>query len=161
MADHSDLAQLRDIHLPDPMGWWPLAMGWYVVAVVLGLVLFSVLFLVIRHIINGRSKRQALRVLESYLQDYLIQRNVQISSARISELLKRVALVYYPRERVASLQGQDWIDFLNQSAKHIDFNPLSVLLLDCPYHPVGEQDLLPLFHLAKLWIKQRRGRCLN
>lgn len=153
------LENLKDIHLPHPLGWWPLATGWYILGLIVAVGFFSLLFFIIRHFIRGRSKRQALRVLKSYQEDDAKQHNSQQSSARISELLKRVALVYYPRARVASLQGQAWIDFLNQSAQHIDFNTVSFLLTECPYQPPGEHDVSPLFHLAKGWIKQRRHRC--
>lgn len=161
MASPPELAQLRDIHLPLPIGWWPLAKGWYLVGVIVVVVVFFITFLIIRYITNQRCKRQALRVLETYRQHYMLQPNSQTGSAQISELLKRVALVYYPRSQVASLQGQAWIDFLTQSSNHLDFNTHSFLLVQCPYQPCGTYDLLPLFHLATMWIKQRRGQCLN
>ena len=160
-SNKPDLAQLRDIHLPDAIGYWPLAPGFYILGVCVCAVILGVGFLLIRHIINGRSKRQALRVLQTYHQDHLKQPNSQLSAARISELLKRVALVYYPRERVASLQGDAWIDFLNQTAHNIDFTQVRTLLIECPFQPPQPCDLLPLFDRTKLWIKQRRGRCLN
>jgi hypothetical protein len=31
----AQLAQLRDIHHPDPISWWPLAPGWWALAVLL------------------------------------------------------------------------------------------------------------------------------
>lgn len=158
---HPDLAQLRDIHLPDAIGYWPPAPGFYILGICVLAVLIGGGFLLIRHILNGRSKRQALRVLETYRQDYLKQSNSQLSAAQISELLKRVALVYYPRERVASLQGDAWVDFLTQTARNIDFKPVRALLVECPFQPPQPLDLRPLFNQAKSWIKQRRGRCLN
>jgi hypothetical protein len=155
------LAQLRDIHLPDPIGWWPPAVGWYVVAGLFMLLLYSVIHFSVRYWLNGRSKRRALRILASYQQAYMKSRDSQVASARISELLKRVALVYYPRLQVASLQGQAWINFLNETSHALDFNLIAALLIECPYQPASKQDLLPLFDFAVQWIKQRSGRCLN
>lgn len=155
------LAQLRDIHMPDPIGWWPPAVGWYVVAGIVILLLYGVIHYSVRYWMNGRSKRRALRILAEYQQAYMQSRDSQVASARISELLKRVALVYYPRLEVASLQGQAWINFLNQSSRALDFNLIAALLIECPYQPASKQDLLPLFDLAEQWIKQRSGRCLN
>lgn len=160
-SNHPELAQLRDIHLPDAIGYWPLAPGFYILGVCVFVVLIGGGYLLIRHILNGRSKRAALRVLEAYQRDYLKQPNSQLGAARISELLKRVALVYYPRERVASLQGDTWVDFLTQTARNIDFKQVRALLVECPFQPSQPLDLQPLFNQAKLWIKQRRGRCLN
>lgn len=155
------LAQLRDIHLPAPIGFWPFAPGVYVLGVLFILLLLGSIFLLMRYIRAGHNKRQALRVLKSYHQDYLKNANSQTSAAQISELLKRVALVYYPREQVASLQGDAWIDFLNQTARQVDFTKVRPLLIECPFQPPQSIDLLPLFDVAKRWIQQRRNRCLN
>lgn len=156
-----DLAQLHDIHLPDAIGIWPLAPGYYVLALLVILLLWGGTILLMRSIRKGRNKRQALRVLKSYHEDYLKTANSQASAAQISELLKRVALVYYPREQVASLQGEAWISFLNQTARNVDFTKVRSLLIECPFQPPQSLDLLPLFDVAKRWIQQRRNRCLN
>lgn len=42
MASPDPLAQLRDIHLPEPIGWWPLAIGWYIL-IALALFLASII----------------------------------------------------------------------------------------------------------------------
>lgn len=161
MDNQSALANLRDIHLPASIGWWPPAYGWIILGVLALLLLLGLAGFLIHYVINNRAKRQALRLLETYRDVYLKQMNAQLTSARISELLKRVALVYYPREKIASLSGEAWIAFLNQTSKRLDFHSVSVLLLECPYKPSADQDLLPLFHLAQQWIKQRSGRCLK
>ena len=162
MPDPSqDLAQLRDIHLPNPVGWWPLAVGWYLLATLACVAMMGLVFFTYRHYKNNRFKRKALDLLDSYQRAYLNQPNSQLSCAQLSELLKRVALVYYPREQVASLQGQAWLDFLNQTSSGEDFNQIRDLLLESPYQLPKECDVGPLFKAAKTWIKLRRGRCLN
>lgn len=155
------LMQLKDIHMPPPIGWWPLAPGWYLLSVMIILILFSIIFLGLRYHHNNRAKRQALRVLKRYHEEYLQQANSQLTAARLSELLKRVALVYYPRTRVASLQGQAWVDFLNATANHCDFNTVREHLIETPYQSPKPCDLSPLFAVIKQWITQRRGRCLS
>ncbi len=156
-----ELAQLRDIHLPAPIGWWPLAPGWYLLLIlVLLLGGFAAIFLG-RWYLNGRARRQALALLSVFQQQYQKESNREISAARISELLKRVALTYFPREKVASLQGEDWIVFLNETSKNLNFNEVYKELLELPYQAQAEGDLDKLFHFARIWISQRRGPCLN
>jgi hypothetical protein len=155
------LAQLKDIHMPASIGWWPLAPGWYLLGLLIILIVLSVFLGGLRYYHQNRAKRQALSVLERYQKDYLNHANSQLTAARLSELLKRVALVYYPRTRVASLQGQAWVDFLNATASHCDFTVVREHLINTPYQPPKSCDLTALFDLVKLWIKQRRGRCLN
>lgn len=156
-----ELAQLRDIHLPGLVGWWPLAPGWYLLLMILVLTLLSLVFLLRRHYLQAQVKRQALHVLVSYEQAFIEHRNSQITAAQVSELLKRVALMYFSRSDVASLQGDAWIMFLNQTSKQLDFNEVRHELLEVPYQPMTTDDLQRLFQLARQWIHQRRGPCLN
>ena len=153
------LAKLHDIHLPAPIGWWPLAPGWYFL-LLLGLILIALdIYFIRRQYIHGQAKRQALKLLEMYEQTYRREQNSQASSMKVSELLRRVALVYFPREEVASLQGEAWLEFLNKTSKGIDFTKLRHYLLDIPYQPATDIDLQPLFQSAKAWIKQRGAPC--
>ena len=161
MPKSQELAQLHDIHLPEAIGWWPLAPGWYVLTLLLIILLVTVIFLMSRYYLNGRARRQALRLLMTYQQSYPKQANSQLSAARVSELLKRVALVYFPREQVASLQGESWLTFLNTTSNGLDFNCVHTELLEAPYQATIDCDLHNLFIVARAWISQRRGSCLN
>lgn len=155
------LGELRDIHLPEPISWWPLAPGWYVVGLLVIITLLTMVYFLVRYYKNTRAKRQALRLLTDYRQQYEGEGNSQLSAARVSELLKRVALVYFPRSKVASLQGHEWIAFLNSSSKGLDFEQVRTELLDVPYQPMKPHDLNRLFQMAHQWIRQRRRPCLN
>ena len=162
MDKAKELSQLRDIHLPEPIGWWPPAPGWYFLAILILVALIVAIIFLTRHYLNGRARRQALRLLETYQQQYLEHHiNHQLIAARLSELLKRVALVYFPREKVASLQGESWIAFLNDTGKGLNFNAVQRELLELPYQSEVACDFQPLFGLVRTWIRQRRGQCLN
>lgn len=157
----TELAKLRDIHLPEPVGWWPLAPGWYLLAILSIVSLITIIFFLWRYYSNGRARRHALSLLATFQQQYERDANSQLSAARVSELLKRVALVYFPREKVAGLQGESWILFLNTTATGLDFNSVRKELLEVPYHSMRSGDLDALFIIARAWISQRRGPCLN
>ncbi|MCW8445107.1 DUF4381 domain-containing protein [Fluoribacter gormanii] len=161
MANTDPLAQLKDIHLPTPIGWWPMAPGWYIlIALVLFLVMVIAYGIYKKHR-NALAKKQALLLLKNYQNQYENEQNGAQASAHISELLRRVALVYYPREQVASLHGDEWLTFLKETSKNIDFNLVKDLLLDAPFKTRENMDIKPLFDAAQLWIKQRGVPCSN
>ncbi|TAL66063.1 MAG: DUF4381 domain-containing protein [Legionella sp.] len=155
------LAQLKDIHLADPIGLWPMAPGWYglIVFLLLGLIL-GAYWLHLRKV-QAKPKKQALELLKSYKRQYEKDKNTQQTSARVSELLRRVALVYFSREEVASLHGEAWVAFLNRTGKNLDFKPVQGMLLDSPFKTAETIDLQPLITCAEQWIQQRRAPCSN
>lgn len=161
MAKVDALAQLKDIHLPPPVGYWPLAPGWYVLMAILFLLSFSLALVLYKRHLRALPKKRALALLDVYSAEYKKEANAQRTSAHISELLKRVALVYYPRSQVASIYGDAWIEFLNQTSKGIDFNSVKPLLLDAPFKSTQGVNLEPLIACAAQWIKQRKVPCLN
>lgn len=161
MPNADPLAQLKDIHLPTPIGWWPLAPGWYVIIALIILISIFIFYCIYKNHRDAKAKNYALILLMNYQKEYEKEQNVALTSARISELLRRVALVYYPREDVASLHGEDWLHFLNETGKEIDFNLVKNMLLDAPFKTNQIMDLNPLFNTAQLWIKQRRVPCSN
>ncbi|KTD76360.1 DUF4381 domain-containing protein [Legionella waltersii] len=161
MANTEPLAQLKDIHLPDPVGWWPLAPGWYVLVVIALLFFFGLFVYLMKRHVNSLPKKQALRLLQNYKEQYAKDKNAQLASARVSELLKRVALVYYPRMDVASMHGDTWIQFLNKTAKGVDFKPVNTMLSETPFKQSETINVQPLIVRAEKWIKQRGVPCSN
>ena len=162
MTKQDALSKLRDIHLPDPIGIWPLAPGWYILGILLFLSCFYGAFILHRYYRNTRARKKALFLLDSYQCEFSKNNNPQRACSQIAELLKRVALVYFPRKEVAHLQGEKWLIFLEDTSKNINFIALREELTIIPFRKkVDSCDLAPLFMAARQWIKQRRGRCLN
>ncbi len=161
MADASALAQLKDIHLPPAIGLWPPAWGWWLLFVLLVVLALFAGALLRRFKKQGEPKRCALRLLAQYEQQYQQTNDTQATSARISELLKRVALVYFPRNEVAMMHGMEWIDFLEHTSKNIDFHAISWMVLECPFNPNRVESIAPLITAARCWILQRKKPCSN
>ncbi|TRY30985.1 DUF4381 domain-containing protein [Aliiglaciecola sp. M165] len=100
------LAQLQDIHVPEEVGLWPLAWGWWAL---LGLTLLSILaisFTLWRCKKLRKIRNSALRELDGMDQtnpDYFNELNA---------LLKRTCIGYFGHESVAALYGDSWRAFL-------------------------------------------------
>ena len=105
---------LRDLHLPDAIGWWPLAPGWWVVVAILGAVLGYILLRTYRRWQFNAPRRYAMRELARYEAEYLEHRNPVMLGKELSELLRRGMLAYAPRDEVAGLTGGDWLAWLDR-----------------------------------------------
>ncbi|RKZ40925.1 MAG: DUF4381 domain-containing protein [Gammaproteobacteria bacterium] len=125
---------LRDIHLPDPITWYP-APGWWLLLALLG-ILIIVIFLLRHQIAKKRRepKQIARRELEKLQIEYQQHRNPQILVQKISTLLRRVCLSYYPRTEVASLTGEAWLQFLDKQVGSQQFTQgQGCCLIEAPY----------------------------
>lgn len=161
MSKPESLAQLKDIHLPAAISWWPPAPGWIIILASLLFLAVGIIYGFVLYYRHRQARRQALRLLLTYQQEYRSGVPSQMISVKVSELLRRVALVYYPRKQVASLQGEAWLDFLNATGKNVDFYTVRESLLSLPYQENQEVNLKPLLNLAQVWIKQRGAACSN
>ena len=105
---------LRDLHLPEPIGWWPLAPGWWVLIVlaVVGLSLLARKYL--RYYRAEAARRHALKRFRAYCDDYTQHGNAVKLGQQLSELLRRTMLAYAPRDEVAGLTGEHWLAWLDR-----------------------------------------------
>ncbi|WP_166738861.1 DUF4381 domain-containing protein [Psychromonas algarum] len=89
---------------------WPPAPIYWLILVLLIVVIGLTVFLIKRHLKKQKIIKQALSTLIQLQQK-------QVTFAQLNQLLKGVALQYYPREQVASLSGQAWFMFIQQHSK--------------------------------------------
>jgi uncharacterized protein DUF4381 len=106
------LAELRGIHLPAPIGFWPPAPGWWIAAGLLAAATL-VAFVVVRQRRRSVGVR-ALRELAA-IGRAPAAGDLQALGASLAELVRRVALVRFGA-RVASLHGASWEAFLREHA---------------------------------------------
>lgn len=105
---------LRDLHVPDPVGWWPLAPGWWLL---IALVLAALGYLLYRQFVGWRrnaARRIALAELSRLRRAYDEGADVLALSKGLSELLRRSMLAYAPRDEVAGLTGERWLQWLDR-----------------------------------------------
>jgi hypothetical protein len=148
---------LRDIHAAAAPSVWPPAPGWWVLALLLIVILVLTSVWLFR---RYRLHRLKLHIMDEIgaLSDCCTD-NTEEFTARLSMLLRRIALRRYARERVASLTGSDWLRFLDETGGDGDFeHGIGQVLEVGPYRPQSHE--LPaeeLLALARRWAKQNLG----
>lgn len=105
---------LRSLHLPEAVGWWPLAPGWWLVLGLCAVGLVMLLRAAWRRRRRNAARRFALEELARLQHDYQADGNAVALGVRLSELLRRVMLAYAPRSEVAGLTGRAWLDWLDR-----------------------------------------------
>jgi len=113
---------LRDLHLPEPIGWWPLAPGWWVLLGLLAALLGYYLYRGYLRWRRNASRRLALRELGRIQKEYRQGADEVSLAIELSELLRRTMLAYAPRQDVAGLTGEGWLHWLDQG---LDDRPFS------------------------------------
>jgi hypothetical protein len=145
-------AELRDIHLPDPVSWWPPAPGWYGVAILLlALIFIAWWFMHKRH--NPSLKKLATRELQQIEQAYTQHHNTQQLCSELSILLRRVAISYDSRNKHAGVTGKEWLNHLNDLCGQPLFDEqLADFLLLAPYQKQSSAPAERLISVTQQWI---------
>lgn len=158
---------LRDIHLPEPVSWWPLAPGWWLLLI--AIILLVALFVIVKKIrYSRRIKRASREALQSVTKQYQQDRNKVHLAQNLSTLLRRASISFYPRRNTAGLTGRDWLTFLDttmpDNARQRFNSPLGEVLLSAPYMPENipghsntnhqaiDFDAEALLELCKQWL---------
>ena len=146
---------LRDVHYPGTVSWWPPAPGWWIL---LGLLVITVAVIWWwrrrRRRLQASALRKARQEFMSMSDRYASDNDARTLVRDISVLLRRLSISIYPRTDVASLTGEAWLSFLDQSlpARPFSTGPGRVLL-DAPYRPeVSPAEADPLLEICSTWL---------
>jgi hypothetical protein len=146
---------LKDLHLPDTIAWFPPAIGWWLVIVLIP-VLIALLYWFYRRITRKTAIKSAKILLASI-------KNSSIDNAQklteLSALLRRVAISITPRTQTAALTGQAWLAFLDSSLTDEPFTKgAGQCLASAPYRPSApsQQEISQLISLCEDWLKAQK-----
>lgn len=158
MQGQNPLDQLRPNHLPDPIGFWPPAIGWWVLTLLVLLVIgYSSYWLISRYRKN-RYRTQGRKAAESLYADYRQHRNPRQFAHDCNRLLKQVALHAYPQQTVAELHGQPWQQFLADTGRNPQFlEGPGQALGDHRFAPDWSPDVDALHSLTLSWIRKHHA----
>lgn len=145
---------LRDLHLPEMIGWWPPAPAWWFLIV---LAFTGLAFLLYRSFEKWRrhaSRRVALKELARIQHEYEDGVDEISLAIELSELLRRTMLAYAPRNEVASLTGRSWLQWLDQGLDEKPFSEgsghnLESLPYRCPDGIEDDVDVQGLINAVK------------
>ena len=160
------LAELRDIHQPGMIETWPPALGWWILAGLGVLAFLALCIWLYRRWRANRYRREAIRELQSLHSNWQADSDDHAYLLALQSLLKRVALTGFPREDVASLTGEAWVQFLDQSTGSHEFSiGESEVLIDGNYRedvdvnvPALAQVALAMFYLFAFRKRNQAGQ---
>lgn len=151
--------QLRDIHLPPPAHWWPLAPGWWLLVAIVLLALAWLAWRQHRRRLPRRRWRDACRELDALQVAHAVDHDNAAFAAGISQLLRRAVRLRDPAS--AGLQGPAWhaaVRDLSGTKALADALPI---LEEAMYRPTATLDPLEVVKAARQGLRQvlmRGGR---
>lgn len=146
------LDNLHDIIIPDPIGFFPLASGWYMVFLLL--VTYAIHFSVKRYKNYQKDlyRRDALERILSFERS-------KSSALELISLAKIVGFSAYGREEIAKLSGESWWEFMELNSKvkipQTLKSEIDKLLYRSDYQ-LEETTYDEIAGMVKIWIETHR-----
>jgi len=161
------LAGLHDIHLPEPVSWWPPAPGWWILLALVLLMIAALLWWWQRRKQQRRKPKQftqrdmldqALSELSVLQQQTADGNNILVLVADLSALLRRVSIRLEQGDAsIAGLSGEAWLLWLDaQWEKDAFAQGAGRQLLDAPFQRDGQVDIDSLLQISSDWLQAQR-----
>jgi uncharacterized protein DUF4381 len=147
---------LRDIHLPEVIGNWPPAIGWWLLLMLIPLSLYFCWWLY-KKLTRHTAVKSAKKLLAAIKLDQ--QADDLQKLQHLSQLLRRVAISISPRQQSAGLTGAAWLEFLDSSVEDSPFSQgIGRCLADAHYRQSlpNDVDIDALITLIEMWLKEQK-----
>lgn len=112
---------LRDLHLPEAVGLWPPAPGWWLLIALAVAGVAYLLYKLFQKWRRNAARRLALRELKRVRVEFEKGADALTLAKELSELIRRGMLAYAPRAEVAGLTGDRWLEWLDQGLEDRPF----------------------------------------
>lgn len=149
--------ELRDIHLPEASLWWPLAPGWWLLAlllVILALACWWLLHRLRRRSISRSSLGEFQRIREAHRDGQPGSETIR----QIAALLRRVLISYRGRDEAGASTGAGWMRAIAELASGNVFSEQQLqLLAHDRYRRDCDCDIESLLEASEAWIRALPG----
>lgn len=147
--------QLRDVHLPEPISWWPLAISWWIL---LGLIAVG-LFFSIRAFRQNRARNayrhHAIKQLQTNYRQWQSDANTSqyLQSANVT--LKRTSL--HLNDSARHLSGLPWLEYLGNMADDNFSEQAKLALSQGVYQKSPEYDVDQIQRELAQWLSKHKS----
>lgn len=152
-----DSLPLKDIHIPEAIGWWPPAIGWWLVLILLPLTIWFFIWLY-KRITRKTAKKTAKKLLQAIRNDD--SKDIVEKIKQLSTILRRVAISISPRQQTAALTGEAWLQYLDTTLNDGAFSQgIGRILIEAPYQKPDavEIEIEELISLCERWLTAQRN----
>lgn len=167
MNPQNPLAELKDIHLPAPAPWWDIALGWWLLVMIVVALLFWGLPKIVVWSKQRKKRQNMLLSMQTHLANiqevYQKQQDSHLALVELSIFLRRVCLTVFGEKQTAGLIGKPWLTFLDRQwgefLPEVSFGSesIAVLLNDVSYQKpsenITEAQLQQLIQLTQDWLR--------
>ena len=149
---------LKDIHLPATLGWWPPAIGWWLLAILIPLICLALVW-IYRRITRKTAIKTAKKNLIAIKNDNVLDDRQKLIA--LSALIRRVVISISVRNETASLTGQSWLEYLDNSVNGSPFTSgAGRFLADTHYQktPAADLDISAVINVCENWLKSQKSK---
>jgi len=147
MPNQQTLEALRDVVMPQAPQLWPPAIGWWLAA----LAAAAVSGLIAWYVVILPRRRQYKSIADEV--DAVLKLQPRASVRALSILMRKVAILKFPRSQTAGLTGENWLEFLDRSGHTDQFTQgAGRVLAEAPYSLNSDFDIGALHRLCRQWV---------
>lgn len=153
------LTQLRGIQMPEPVSWWPLAIGWWILLAITLLLLAIGIKKIVAKKTRNKYRKAALSELQQSLHVWQQDNNTSQYLHKSNAILKRIIRQLEQNTPSSNLNtsGTKWEQTLNQYTQQpISADTLKALSIEC-YQDKPTSNIEQCHQQIETWIKTHRS----
>ena len=144
---------------PEPVPFSFGAPGWYVVGVLIIMGLCIAGYLIYLNHKRNRYRKAALRFLSEIERELSAKNEFVTLLYEHNMMMKRIEMTLFQRDKTASLRGDEWISFLNNTMRKQLFAADDMQLLNAALYQsssVNQEIAKKFISNTKQWIRQHK-----
>ena len=153
--------QLRDVHLPEAVSWWPLAIGWWILGFLAIIAIAVLAYIVLRRIKKNRYRALAKTELMACLSRWKKDQDTAVYLQSVNSVLKRTIMKNNPHSRLLNLTGKHWVKGLNQTGPMKLSDETQTALAQACYQENPQTDVEHVNSNIKQWLSSHKAELIE